>query len=824
MSSINLRQNLQVVIVQTLLAQKLNMTSPPSDRDALAQQTKLTGEQPDVIVKTAESADPILGRTVAARYQPLERIGEGGMSTVYKARDLNLDRLVALKLLTPVRSQDPTALARFKQEAVAISRLEHNNIVRVIDYGVDDKLGSAPQPYLVMDLIEGQSLAQILKADKPQLLEQSLEIFKQTLDALSHAHKMGIVHRDVKPSNIMFTADDQGKARVHVVDFGIAKLTRQDQSPTLTNTGEMFGSPLYMSPEQCLGNAIDARSDIYSLGCVLYELVEGHPPYQADNLLKVLHMHISEKPAPISNPNLSKDLKIALNSVIAKAMAQNPADRYKTIEDLSSDINAVATGNLSRFLNKKQQLQLLHLPFLVGWPLPARLALYGFLAMLIPALCVGIMFGYLSLTKPSNAALTANQGFKKTPPYSRERLVKVDDLILDVHQTNSNYNLGITQNRIGRYGDLLQGLRMKPADPEYQLNPDLLWSGIPLKAPTDEERTVMLSEITDSLEGKPASQLPAKTILSAAQKLHQSGDLYRALNLYLFLLNQYKPDQATEALVQEGCGDCYLDLGFYFDAENRYKSAFNLVKQQPHKNLERATLMLKLARIREAEADLTTSQKLLNDCLDDLKTAYFGDKLKRLTTMSDALIMQGKYKEAAQALKQAEPKWDEKPELNSVTDLKPYLLRAKLAMALANAGEVDKAIEITERLIESISAMQTATNPPIAFTAPTLRDELLPRLYYSLACFYDKKANQTSPPDDKYSRSVMGNLGTALSLTADSLHDRIMRAIILNKMAQYSHTTDGGNTPYADQASKEAANILKGPNAFRSIRPTLLSD
>lgn len=800
------------------------MTSPPSDRDALAQQTKLAGQHPDVIVKPTECKDPILEGTIAERYQPLERIGEGGMSTVYKARDLTLDRLVALKLLTPVRSQDPSALARFKQEAIAISRLEHSNIVRVIDYGVDQGSGSAPQPYLVMDLIEGQSLAQILQSNKPETVARSLEIFRQTLEALGHAHKMGIVHRDIKPSNIMCKLDSQGNFRVNVVDFGIAKMTRQDQSGTLTNTGEMFGSPLYMSPEQCLGNTVDARSDIYSLGCLLYELIEGHPPYQADNLLKVLHMHISDKPAPLNNPDLSKELKIALNTIIAKAMAQNPADRYKTIEELSGDIGAVASGNLSRFLTKRQKSQLWHLPILVGWPIPARLALYGFLAMLIPALCVGIMFGYLSLTKLTIAPLKAHKGFKQEQSNFTERRVKIDDLLLDVHQTNFNYNLGITQNRTGRYMDLLKGLRVKPADPKYQLNPDLLWSGIPLKAPTEEERFVMLGEITKSLEGKPASQLLDTTILTAAQRLQQSGDVYRALNLYLFLLNQYKSEPDTKALVEEGCGDCYLDLGFYCDAENHYNSAFDLVKQQPLKGQERATLMLKLARIREAEADLTTSQKLLNDCLHDLKTAVFGDKLMRLTTKSEALSMQGKYKEAAQALMQADPQWYEKASLNSVTDLKPCLLRAKLAMALANAGEVDKAIEITERLIESISAMQTSTNPPIALTAPTLREELLPRLYYSLACFYDKKANQTSPPDDKYSRSVMGNLGTALSLTADSLHDRIMKAIILDKMAQYSHTTDGGNTPYAEQASKEAAKILKGPNAFRSIRPTLLSD
>lgn len=795
------------------------MTSSPPDRDALAQQIKLAGQHPDVILNSTECADSILGRTIADRYQPLERIGEGGMSTVYKARDLNLDRLVALKLLTPVRSQEPTALARFKQEAVAISRLEHNNIVRVIDYGVDDKLGSAPQPYLVMDLIQGQSLAQILKSDKPQSLDQSLAIFKQTLDALSHAHKMGIVHRDVKPSNIMFTADDQGKASVHVVDFGIAKLTRQDQSPTLTNTGEMFGSPLYMSPEQCLGNAIDARSDIYSLGCVLYELVEGHPPYQADNLLKVLHMHISAKPAPIANPLLSKELKIALNSVISKAMAQNPADRYKTIEDLSSDINAVAAGNLSRFLNKKQQMQLWHLPFLVGWPLPARMALYGFLALLIPALCVGIMFGYLSLTKPNNEARLANEGFYVAPLNATEPLIQIDDLRLEVHQPNSNYNLAVRQNRHGRYGDFLQGLRMKDADQEYQLSPYLLWSGMPLMALTDEGRSLLMDNITNSLEGKPVRAVPREGILSAAKQLHESGDIYRALNLYLMLLNQPLSDLTIKKRAEEGCGDCYLDLGFNFDAKEHYNSALSISNALNTKIVDRAVLSLKLARIYEAEANHLTAEKLVRDCIDDLSKTRSND-LKIANTLSDALIMQERYKEAADVLKGAIPGWDQ-PLHPTIDNLRPYLLRAKLAMALAESGEVDKAIEITESLIDTLPSDQTKTSPPIAFTAPTIREELLPRLYYALACFYEKKANQTNPPGAKYSRRVIGNLGTALSLTADSLHDRLLRAIILEKTAQFTRTADGGNTPYADRAAKEAASIKKGPDAYRSIRPTI---
>ncbi|MBK9201642.1 MAG: hypothetical protein IPL73_04210 [Candidatus Obscuribacter sp.] len=230
-------------------------------------------------------------------------------------------------------------------------------------------------------------------------------------------------------------------------------------------------------------------------------------------------------------------------------------------------------------------------------------------------------------------------------------------------------------------------------------------------------------------------------------------------------------------------------------------------------------MSLKLARIYEAEANHLTAEKLVRDCIDDLSKTRSND-LKIANTLSDALIMQERYKEAADVLKGAIPGWDQ-PLHPTIDNLRPYLLRAKLAMALAESGEVDKAIEITESLIDTLPSDQTKTSPPIAFTAPTIREELLPRLYYALACFYEKKANQTNPPGAKYSRRVIGNLGTALSLTADNLHDRLLRAIILEKTAQFTRTADGGNTPYADRAAKEAASIKKGPDAYRSIRPTI---
>lgn len=271
----------------------------------------------------------------AGKYLILEKIGSGGISTVYKVRHSVLDRLYALKLLQEVK-QD--SLLRFQQEAKAATLLNHPNIVGVVDFGVSDGI-----PYMVMDFVDGVTLGKYTR-DKKQNTEGLSRVFGEVCLALAHAHEKGVIHRDIKPGNIMITTDSENVDHAVVVDFGIAKIIGEpsNTNPNLTRTGDVFGTPLYMSPEQCQGSSIvDARSDIYSLACVMYEVIAGKPPFEGDSAYQIIHQHMSKAPPPFSN-ELRKSKGIGkLEAIILKAMAKDPSDRYQYMLEMSSALKAV---------------------------------------------------------------------------------------------------------------------------------------------------------------------------------------------------------------------------------------------------------------------------------------------------------------------------------------------------------------------------------------------------------------------------------------------------------------------------------------------------
>ncbi|MBC7998909.1 MAG: serine/threonine protein kinase, partial [Leptolyngbya sp.] len=217
--------------------------------------------------------DPLLGTTFAEKYEILAVVGRGGMSTVYKARHTLMDSLVAIKILNSALVTDPSHMERFTQEAKALSALRHHNIVQVFDFGIFENA----KPYLITEFLEGDSLADVLQVNTIIPVERAMHIFLQMCDGLAQAHKKGIVHRDLKTGNIVIVQEPDERDVVKILDFGIAKIIGNDDpnSQRLTREGEVFGSPLYMSPEQCTGGVVDARSDIYSLGCVMYEVLTG---------------------------------------------------------------------------------------------------------------------------------------------------------------------------------------------------------------------------------------------------------------------------------------------------------------------------------------------------------------------------------------------------------------------------------------------------------------------------------------------------------------------------------------------------------------------
>jgi serine/threonine protein kinase len=277
--------------------------------------------------------DPMIALTIADRYKIERLIGEGGMAKVYEAKHIVLKKRVAIKMLHRSTALNKETIIRFQQEASGLSHLQHPNIVSISDFG----MAETGHPYCVMDLIEGKSLADLIQEGGIKELKQLAKLFSEVCGALAYAHKKNIIHRDIKPSNIICIEDD-GQLTAKLIDFGIAKFG-EFQEQDLTRTGAIFGSPFYMSPEQCAGRRLDQRSDIYSLGCTMYEAITGRPPFVGESALQTLSMHTLDK--PMAPHLLRSDLPMGLEKIVLKCLTKLPEERYQSVLDLQNDINKV---------------------------------------------------------------------------------------------------------------------------------------------------------------------------------------------------------------------------------------------------------------------------------------------------------------------------------------------------------------------------------------------------------------------------------------------------------------------------------------------------
>jgi len=275
-------------------------------------------------------------RLLGGRYELDGIVGRGGMAEVFRARDIRLDRIVAVKTLREDLARDQTFQARFRREAQSAASLNHPSIVAVYDTG-EDMIGHTPVPYIVMEYVDGRTLRDLLRDDRRLLPERALEITDGVLRALDYSHRNGIVHRDIKPGNVMLTRAGD----VKVMDFGIARAV-SDAQATMTQTAQVIGTAQYLSPEQARGERVDARSDLYSTGCLLYELLLGRPPFTGDSPVAIAYQHVRENPVPPSR--LDPEIPQWADSIVLKAMAKSPADRYQSAGEMRSDIQRALQG------------------------------------------------------------------------------------------------------------------------------------------------------------------------------------------------------------------------------------------------------------------------------------------------------------------------------------------------------------------------------------------------------------------------------------------------------------------------------------------------
>ena len=273
--------------------------------------------------------------SLRTKYNVLSVLGSGGMGIIFKAQDLEKNQVVAIKTMH-LHVMNPLTVQRFEREGISTAKLSHPSIASIFDFGIS----ASGQPYLVMDYVAGKTLAEVLKESVTLDELQFFDVFPKVCQAMAHAHNRGVLHRDLKPSNIMLTPRTDGQFDVSILDFGIAKFTDESdfEASKVTKTGDVIGSPAYMSPEQARGSKLDRRSDIYSLGCVMYEACTGVPPFFAKTTLETVLMHFNDAPPAMSEASMGKQIDPNLQQFVCRLLEKNPDDRYQTMEAVETDL------------------------------------------------------------------------------------------------------------------------------------------------------------------------------------------------------------------------------------------------------------------------------------------------------------------------------------------------------------------------------------------------------------------------------------------------------------------------------------------------------
>ncbi|MBX9689243.1 MAG: serine/threonine-protein kinase [Candidatus Obscuribacterales bacterium] len=295
-----------------------------------------------------EEAADIIGE----RFELISFLGQGGMGSVYKVKDRASNKIFAVKLLNPQLVDDELSVKRFEHEAKAAMRLTHPHLAAVYEFGI----GKNGSPFLLMDYLEGKSLEQVLQEEKSLDYKRALDIFIQITEAMSYAHLKGVIHRDIKPHNIMITKPGNGIEFAKLFDFGIAKVMPNraiDFTQDMEQTGELFGSPLYMAPEQCKGLAVDERTDIYAFACVMYKTLSGKHPFDGKNFVDTVVKIITQEAVPLRKAGTDTNAPADLEEVIARCLSKEADERYKNAELLQADLERIRDGKAITAFKRK---------------------------------------------------------------------------------------------------------------------------------------------------------------------------------------------------------------------------------------------------------------------------------------------------------------------------------------------------------------------------------------------------------------------------------------------------------------------------------------
>ncbi len=626
-----------------------------ADMPAIALHNHESSEEP------SEARDPFLGTTLDGKYEIISLLGGGGAGHVYKARNIFINKILAIKVLSPHQAMDESKVQRLKQEALAISCLDHPNIVNVIDFGLAEK----GQPYLVMEYVDGIDLSDLIKREGALPLERALPLLIQACDALAHANIKGLVHRDLKPSNMMLVQADNGKELVKIIDFGLVKQLTDGEEGILhlTQTGEVFGSPYYMSPEQIRAQKVDVRTDIYSMGIVIFEVLMGRPPFFSNDPAEVFNAQLSESPGRLTNVKAPPHLRDWLELVVLKATAKNPDRRYQTMDELRSAL--LSLSNAPKGLAHSGTLLGLFIARLTNHAGDSvkRAWIIAMSLMILLAIASGIAVGVFWRSANDNR-LPPQDAYKSRP--STQQMVIEDYPPADFGEVAARVRLYLKQRQYDKaellikpYSDINNRLtnsqELIAAQVLYDVGVAYLDANMCNKAiPWFERAQIVLNK---SNHGESPERFAVSHALSHCLKMEKRyGEAVQVAKeaLSLRLKQGEKGPEISESVLD--LAGVYLNMGKTAEAEALARKALGLERKWPHPYPEfKARLeyftgvtLDGQAKYSEAEPFYRAALQLRNKSADD--RAILGLTLESLANNS---AKQGRPDEAKELLEQA---------------------------------------------------------------------------------------------------------------------------------------------------------------------------